>query len=944
MGGVSGKGRGGGSTPKPQSTWESWQSQGLPLAPIFRKFAGAKGSRLHDAEWVIPRVKNYLANHPEPRENQVDIPEGGGAALPKSIQRKMEKRLGTDLGDVRVHDGGASAKASDQLNAKAFTKGTDVHFASGQLDPSSQEGEKLLAHELTHVAQNKAGGVQRQAEEEATDDETPDAKSAQGEALEVSDPHEPAEQEADAVANEVVDNDEEEAKPANTLARDVKRKIHRTPATASPAAAPAAPPPGAGAAPAAPSNGPKPPNPATVGAGVTALPPTATQRKPATEPSSPDVAAETAAHPAAGTPKEALTPVTLTPPVPPPPMDAQPILREIAAITAEKADSEALVAKFDQDAALREQSKPEEQKFESSEGKTAPHAGMGGNPGKAAPDPTQPAVPDPPDMSGMAMAVNQNNFLAAAHDVEQNWQGQSVGQRAGKMGTAAQTALTAAEVGPNVTLDPQKLGTGLYGQMHADTWKLVINEDAFADKLDRKTGMGPDGDTMAIVAEAVYHEARHAEQFHKMARVRAGKNSETVDQIAAKMPGFDRRAIVDAHGKKIGGTDQPPASPEFIAWFDSVYAEPGKTNRDKVLRAYYDSLKLGQQLWDDQLASKKDHDDAKKIYEDVEKEVKTQEPKVSPLEEANKKANEAHTKAQEAVTNKKAEIERLRTEGDPKWQRYEKAKTDWTTADQVFFTTLRAAGEKRFAWNSLKEARDTADGTRVEKAGLVGRAYDTFQSATQQYAPLYQAYTDAQANQAATPQQKTDTERAATQFGTATYVPARQAYDDAQKALAEAQKAFDEAEAKLADPGVKELTKADEDFKKAQETFNAAHAERSAAETAYVDVKGRYDKATGELPDLEKKLEEALTAWKGAWTVFEAESKKLKDLRQKLQDAGRDWRVAHAGWKTDWDGYEQFKPKGEKAYNDYRALPEEQDAFKVGGQIGAEYRKRFPPP
>jgi len=81
------------------------------------------------------------------------IATGGGRALPDSVRTTLERRLGYDFGDVRVHTGaGADALARD-LDAVAFTVGRDVFFRAGAYDPSTVAGRRLLAHELTHVVQ-----------------------------------------------------------------------------------------------------------------------------------------------------------------------------------------------------------------------------------------------------------------------------------------------------------------------------------------------------------------------------------------------------------------------------------------------------------------------------------------------------------------------------------------------------------------------------------------------------------------------------------------------------------------------------------------------------------------------------------------------------------------------------------------------------------------------
>lgn len=128
------------------------------------------------------------------------IPGTAGAPLPDDARRRMEPKLGADLSGVRVHHGAESADAADQMNARAFTVGSDVHFGAGEFAPGSKEGDKLLAHELTHVVQGqKGGGVHRKATHDAGGD------GAADEQTQVSQPEDPAEQEADEVAQHVGD-------------------------------------------------------------------------------------------------------------------------------------------------------------------------------------------------------------------------------------------------------------------------------------------------------------------------------------------------------------------------------------------------------------------------------------------------------------------------------------------------------------------------------------------------------------------------------------------------------------------------------------------------------------------------------------------------------------------------------------------------------------------
>jgi hypothetical protein len=78
-----------------------------------------------------------------------------GQRLPMVVQQRMEAFFNTSFADVRVHVGPEAAS----IGALAFTSGPNLYFAPGQYDPATPHGQKLLAHELTHVVQQRAGRV-----------------------------------------------------------------------------------------------------------------------------------------------------------------------------------------------------------------------------------------------------------------------------------------------------------------------------------------------------------------------------------------------------------------------------------------------------------------------------------------------------------------------------------------------------------------------------------------------------------------------------------------------------------------------------------------------------------------------------------------------------------------------------------------------------------------
>jgi len=87
------------------------------------------------------------------------VGSGGGAPLDKDTRGFMESRLGADFSDVRVHTDAKASDSARSVQAYAYTVGNDVVFQSGKYEPESDSGKRTLAHELTHVVQQRSGPV-----------------------------------------------------------------------------------------------------------------------------------------------------------------------------------------------------------------------------------------------------------------------------------------------------------------------------------------------------------------------------------------------------------------------------------------------------------------------------------------------------------------------------------------------------------------------------------------------------------------------------------------------------------------------------------------------------------------------------------------------------------------------------------------------------------------
>ena len=85
--------------------------------------------------------------------NQLASLQGQGSHLDGDLKNMMESGFGRNFSSVRLHNDSAAAEMSSSISARAFTFGNDIYFNQGQYNPHTQDGQRLIAHELAHVAQ-----------------------------------------------------------------------------------------------------------------------------------------------------------------------------------------------------------------------------------------------------------------------------------------------------------------------------------------------------------------------------------------------------------------------------------------------------------------------------------------------------------------------------------------------------------------------------------------------------------------------------------------------------------------------------------------------------------------------------------------------------------------------------------------------------------------------
>jgi len=79
-----------------------------------------------------------------------------GRPLDPATRSLFESRFGRDFGHVRVHTGAEAAASARSINALAYTAGSDIVFAHGRYSPRTDDGKRLLAHELAHTIQQSS--------------------------------------------------------------------------------------------------------------------------------------------------------------------------------------------------------------------------------------------------------------------------------------------------------------------------------------------------------------------------------------------------------------------------------------------------------------------------------------------------------------------------------------------------------------------------------------------------------------------------------------------------------------------------------------------------------------------------------------------------------------------------------------------------------------------
>lgn len=137
------------------------QQKRAAAAPVKREGRGEGAAALSGIAYLQRLVGNRAVQRliGEKEDPIGGVLNGGGAPMAANVRADMEHRFGEDFSQVRVHTDSAAHASARAVGATAYTSGTNLVFQRGMYDPSSAAGRTVLAHELTHVVQQRSGPV-----------------------------------------------------------------------------------------------------------------------------------------------------------------------------------------------------------------------------------------------------------------------------------------------------------------------------------------------------------------------------------------------------------------------------------------------------------------------------------------------------------------------------------------------------------------------------------------------------------------------------------------------------------------------------------------------------------------------------------------------------------------------------------------------------------------
>jgi hypothetical protein len=126
------------------------------ITPLVQRQTEPEAEKDEDEDEIV-QVKSASSAGRAQADHQLiqSVMASPGQPLDTATRSFMEPRFGQDFSGVRVHVGGEAAESARSVNARAYTVGRDVVFGEGEYAPGSDEGRRLVAHELAHTIQQR---------------------------------------------------------------------------------------------------------------------------------------------------------------------------------------------------------------------------------------------------------------------------------------------------------------------------------------------------------------------------------------------------------------------------------------------------------------------------------------------------------------------------------------------------------------------------------------------------------------------------------------------------------------------------------------------------------------------------------------------------------------------------------------------------------------------
>lgn len=132
---------------------QSPQPAGRGMPAAAGRLPSRPAKRLRPSQVPVPGPARGTPSSAVPPAAVHDGLAGPGQPLPGALRREMEDRLSADLSEVRLHAGSAAGASAAAIGARAYTAGSHVVIGAEGAD------KHTLAHELTHVIQQRRGPV-----------------------------------------------------------------------------------------------------------------------------------------------------------------------------------------------------------------------------------------------------------------------------------------------------------------------------------------------------------------------------------------------------------------------------------------------------------------------------------------------------------------------------------------------------------------------------------------------------------------------------------------------------------------------------------------------------------------------------------------------------------------------------------------------------------------